>query len=263
MDLLTHLLHYFFIVLPSFFIIPLCLYPLFYPLSLSSRFFLCHEWWSSTFQCMEDGHVPFHFYLMDIGSAILSWEGYLVKESSCTSLFEGISILLCILKGTHLLIFRVCTGKRKKKEKENVRMYTMFFFIEYVYWPLKVPFFLVCCLWEFICELSRDSHLLVSILCILLARDKWPFPRDSGSLSSPSLHTLVIWLFSMTWFEWISAHSFSFDHLFISWYFIHLAYIVLCSYRFTFPVRYFPHIILIHPISSSIFFISSLSSLIY
>ena len=62
----------------------------------------------------------------------------------------------------------------------------------------------------------RHLHFLVSIsLCILRARDKWSFPKDSRSLSSPSLHTLVIWLFFMTWFEWISAHSFSFD-LFVS-----------------------------------------------
>ena len=52
-------------------------------------------------------------------------------------------------------------------------------------------------------------------------------------------------------------------YLFISWYFIRLAYIVFCSYRFTFPIQYFPHIILIYPINSSMFFISSLPSLIY
>ena len=72
--------------------------------------------------------------------------------------------------------------------------------------------FLVNCLREFVCELWRGSHLLVSIsLCILCVRDEWPFPRDSGSLSFSSLHTLVIWPFFLTWFEWISAHSFSFD----------------------------------------------------
>ena len=42
-----------------------------------------------------------------------------------------------------------------------------------------------------------------------------PFPRDSGSLSHPSVHTLLIWLFIMSWFEHINAHSFSFD-LFVS-----------------------------------------------
>ena len=104
---------FFFVVLPSFFIILIYIYPLFYPLILSSHFFLCHEWWSFTFQCIEDGHVPFHSYLMDIGSEILSWEGHLVRESSCISLLESISIPLCILRGVHLLIFRVWGGKKK------------------------------------------------------------------------------------------------------------------------------------------------------
>ena len=158
MDLLTHLLHYFFVVLPSFIIIHHCLYPLFYHLSLSSHFFSCHEWWSFTFQCMEDSHVLFHSYLMDIGLEILSWEGHFVRESSCTSLFKSISISLRIFNGVHLLMF--------------------------------------------VCELSRNYHLLVSILLwILRVRDKWHFPRDSRSLSFLSLHTLVNWLFSMAWFE--------------------------------------------------------------
>ena len=82
-------------------------------------FFSCHEWWSFTFQCIEDGHVPFHSYLMDIGSEILSWEDHLVRESSCTSLFESISIPLCILRGVHLLIFRVWGGKKKTNEKKH------------------------------------------------------------------------------------------------------------------------------------------------
>ena len=62
---------------------------------------------------MEDDHVPFHFYLMGIGLEILSLEGQLVIESSCTSLFESISISLCILSGTHLLIFEVCEKKTR------------------------------------------------------------------------------------------------------------------------------------------------------
>ena len=90
-------------------------------------------------------------------------------------------------------------------------VYTMFFFIECMYWSLRL-LYLVSCLWKFVCELRGGFHLLMPILlCILHERDKWHFPRDSGSLSSPSLHILVIWLLSMTWFEWISAYSFSFD----------------------------------------------------
>ena len=98
------------------------LYHLFYHLSLSSRFFLCHEWWSFTFQCMEDGHVLLHSYLMDIGSEILSWEGHLVRESLPTSLFESISISLCILSGAHLLTFGVCASKKIKKQKKTKKV---------------------------------------------------------------------------------------------------------------------------------------------
>ena len=92
-------------------------------------------------------------------------------------------------------------------------MYIYSVILHWVYiLDIKSCLFLVNCLWEFVCELSWGSHLLVSIsLFILRVRNKWPFPKDSGSLSSPSLHTLVIWLFSMAWFEWIRAHSFSFD----------------------------------------------------
>ena len=90
-------------------------------------------------------------------------------------------------------------------------LYTVSFSIECVHWSLRLLYW-VSCLWKFICELLGGFHLLVPIsLCILCVRDEWPSLRDSGSLFSPSLHTLVIWLFSMTWFEWISAHSFSFD----------------------------------------------------
>ena len=49
-------------------------------------------------------------------------------------------------------------------------------------------------------------------------------------------------------------------YLFFSWYLICLVYIALCMYQFTFHVRYFPHIILIHPTNSLIFFLSFLSS---
>ena len=92
----------FFVVLSSFLVVPLCLYPLFYHLSLLSRFFPCHEWWSFTFQCMEDGHVPFHSYLMDVGSEILNWEGHFFRESLYTTLFKNIFVSLCILSGAHL-----------------------------------------------------------------------------------------------------------------------------------------------------------------
>ena len=90
-------------------------------------------------------------------------------------------------------------------------MYIVSSSIECIYWSLRLvslsQLLMRVCMWAF-----RDPHLFVSIsLCILCVRNEWPFPRDFGSLSSPSLHTLVIWLFSMTRFECISVHSFSFN----------------------------------------------------
>ena len=94
-------------------------------------------------------------------------------------------------------------------------MYTVLFSIKCRYWSLRLTLLsqllMKVCMWSF-----RDLPFLMPIsLCSLRVRDKWHFPKGFESLSSPSLHTLVIWLFSMTWFEWISAHSFSFD-IFVS-----------------------------------------------
>ena len=124
--------------------------------------------------------------------------------------------------------------------------------------------FLVSCLREFVCELSGGSHLLVSIsLCILRVRDKWPF---LGTQDHCLLHHYIHWWFNCS--SWLDLSGLTLIHfpsiyLFLSWYFIRFAYIVLCSYQFTFRVRYFPHIIFIHLISSSILFLYSLSSLMY
>ena len=141
-------------------------------------------------------------------------------------------------------------------------MYIVSFFIECIYWSFRLLYW-VSCLWKFVCELLRGYHLLVSIsLCILRVRDKWPFPRDSGSLSSPSLHTLVFDYSPWLDLSGLLIHFLSI-YLFFSSYLIRLVYIVLYSYWFTFCIQYFPHIILIHSISSSILFFSSFSSLIY
>ena len=80
------------------------------------------------------------------------------------------------------------------------------------------------------------------------------------------LHQSIHWWFDcLSWLDLsrsVLIH-FPFIYLFFWWYMIRLAYIDLHSYWFTFYIRYFPHIFLIHPISNSIFFISSLSSLTY
>ena len=87
-----------------------------------------------------------------------------------------------------------------------------------------------------------------------------------GTSNHCLLHHYIRWWFDYS--PWLDLSGLVFIHfssiyLFLSWYRICLAYIVLCSYQFTFHVQYFPHIILIHPINSLIFFISSHSSLIY
>ena len=80
------------------------------------------------------------------------------------------------------------------------------------------------------------------------------------------LHLYIHWWIDCS--SWLDLSGLVLIHfpsiyLFFSWYFIPLGYIVLCTYRFIFRVWYFSHIILIHPISNSILFLSSLSSLIY
>ena len=87
-----------------------------------------------------------------------------------------------------------------------------------------------------------------------------------GTPDNCLLHHYIHWWFDCS--SWLDLSGLALIHfpsiyLFLSWYFIRLAYIVFCSYRFTFRVQYFPHIILIHPISNSTFFISSISSLIH
>ena len=80
------------------------------------------------------------------------------------------------------------------------------------------------------------------------------------------LHHYIHWWFDCCpWLELsrLVLIYFLLIYLFFSWYLIRLTNIVLCLYQFTFCVGYFPHIILIHPTDSSIFFLSSLSSLIY
>ena len=81
----------------------------------------------------------------------------------------------------------------------------------------------------------------------------------------PPHHYINWWFDRSLWHDLIGLMLIHFPsiYLFFSWYFIPLGYIVLCTYRFIFHVWYFSHIILLHPISNSILFLSSLSSLIY
>ena len=142
-------------------------------------------------------------------------------------------------------------------------MYIVSFSIECIYWALRAVFFgqllMRVRMWAF----RHPPFLIPILLCILHVRDKWPFPRDSDHCL---LHQSIHWWFGCS--SWLGLSRsmlihFPFIYLFFWWYMIRLAYIDLHSYWFTFYIRYFPHIFLIHPISNSIFFISSLSSLTY
>ena len=120
------------------------------------------------------------------------------------------------------------------------------------------------CLWEFVWELL-DTYIF---LCLSRYVSYVWETNDLllRTLNHCLLHQSIRWWFDC--FLWLDLSRsvlihFPLIYLFFSWYLIHLAYIDLYSYQFTFYVRYFPHIILVHPISSSILFISSLSSLIY
>ena len=121
----------------------------------------------------------------------------------------------------------------------------------------------VSCLGEFVYELS-DVLLSLCLSCYVF--HVWETSDIFlGTLDYCLLHQSIRW-----WFDCSSCLDLSklvFIHfpsiyLFFSWYLICLAYIILCSYRFTFYVQYFLHIILMHLIDDSIFFFSLLS-LIY
>ena len=116
----------------------------------------------------------------------------------------------------------------QKKKSGGVYMYVLSYsiepvvviedcFIEFIYW------------WEFVCELSNPSPLGVCLVRFVRERDEWPFPKDSGLLSLLSFHPLVIWPFSMSWFEQISAHLISFRPIIL-----HTLFHSPCLHRFSF-----------------------------
>ena len=144
-------------------------------------------------------------------------------------------------------------------------MYVYSVILHWVYiLDIESCFFLVSCLWEFVCKLL-DNYLSLCLSRYVF----YAWETSDLFLGTPDhclLHHYIHWWFHYS--SWLDLSGLELIHfpsiyLFLSWHFIRLAYIVLCSYWFALCVRYFPHIILIHPISSSIFFIFSLSSLIY
>ena len=76
-------------------------------------------------------------------------------------------------------------------------MCIVFSIIEYVSWCLRVIFIEYVRYWEFVCELSKIPCYLYCFVISICERDEWPSPKDSESLSFPSLHSLLMWLHFM------------------------------------------------------------------
>ena len=76
-------------------------------------------------------------------------------------------------------------------------MRIVFSIIEYVYWCLGVIFIEYVRYWEFVCELSEIPCYLYCFVISAYERDEWPSPKDSESLSFPSLYSLLMWLHFM------------------------------------------------------------------
>ena len=76
-------------------------------------------------------------------------------------------------------------------------MCIVFSIIGYVYWCLGVIFIEYVRYWEFVCELSEIPGYLYCSVISICEREEWPSPKDSESLSFPSLHSLLMWLHFM------------------------------------------------------------------
>ena len=107
------------------------------------------------------------------------------------------------------------------------------------------------CRWEFVCELLETLFYLYPLCHVLLSvKDECLSLRDSRSLSSPSSHLLMMWLFSMFWYELIIIPFVcSLFHYHPYYYFWSISFVShVCSF-------------LTHFIIDSIFFIFPLSPL--
>ena len=76
-------------------------------------------------------------------------------------------------------------------------MCIVFSIIEYVYRCLGVIFIEYVRYWEFVCELFEIPCYLYCFVISICERNEWPSPKDSDSLSFPSLHSLLMLLHSM------------------------------------------------------------------
>ena len=131
----------------------------------------------------------------------------------CLSIIDLVSLgLICLCSGyVHLYI---CKKKmkndknlmnEKKRKKKHMCMCMVFSIFERVYWYSMVILSSI-----FVGESSYVSFLRSSLFCIHFVTsfvrewDEWLSPKGSGSLSLPSLHSLLMWLHSMFDLSWSS-----------------------------------------------------------
>ena len=136
----------------------------------------------------------------------LVWEGHLIWEN-----FGSVSIhcwyhiwgSFVYVQGVRICIYvKKMMNEKKRKISTCVYVHSILHHwvcililegrvIEYVCW------------WELVCELSK----ILFFLCIHFATslwewDEWSSPKDSGSLSFPLLHSLLMWLHFMFDLSW-------------------------------------------------------------
>ena len=83
-------------------------------------------------------------------------------------------------------------------------MCIVFSIIERVYWYLKVVLSIMFVVESSYVSLLRSYFLCIHFVIFLWEWDEWPSPMESGSLSFPSLYSLLMWLYSMFDLSWSS-----------------------------------------------------------
>ena len=81
-------------------------------------------------------------------------------------------------------------------------MCVAFFIIKQVYWSSRVASLSMFVDGSSYVSFPRLSMLCIHFYCIFWERDEWPSLRSSGSLSLPSLYSLLTWLHPMSDLSW-------------------------------------------------------------
>ena len=83
-------------------------------------------------------------------------------------------------------------------------MCTVFSIIKRVYWYLRVILSSMFVVESLYVSFLRAFFLCVHFVIFIWKWNEWSSPRGSGSLSFPSLHSLLMWLCSMFDLSWLS-----------------------------------------------------------